>query len=268
MIVAVLATFLAVESTALASCDELADKLQDTLDRAKMAMEPESNIGAIYDWATEAKDRCVSDERIAYLRLRASELGAGNTVGRQPLSALQQWRSLSQAMTRQFPNSARIATIQARASGTVEDARRAVALDPSYAPAQVALASALVTTDPAGAAARLSSLKQLGAVSDGYTLLACARFALHDFDGAAKAASLALRGRESSLIEPDGRDPRPLSKAHEILGLIDLERRNYRASVAHLRSAAPDSERARAILENPPKTLRPFLPRRRQATLQ
>src|SRR6266404_2796641 len=154
-----------------------------------MAMEPESNIGAIYDWATAAKDRCASDERIAYFRLRALELGAGNTVGRQPLSTLEQWRALARAMTLQFPNSVRIATIQARASGSVEDARRAIAIDPSYAPAQVALASALVATDSAGAVARLSTLKQLGSVSDGYTVLACARFSLHDFEGAAKAAN-------------------------------------------------------------------------------
>jgi hypothetical protein len=258
--VVVLAAWLGAALPATERCEDLAGELQSNLDNAKMAMEPESALGAIYSRATEARDRCADNEPLAYLRLRAAELGRGASVGRQPASSIDEWRALARTLAAKFPKSARIATVQARASGALADARHATELDPSYAPGQVALAAALLSTNPAEAAAGLASVKKLSAVSDGYTVLARVRFALHDLAGAAKAATLALHGREVDLIEPDGRDPRPLSGAHEILGLVSLEKRDYRKAAVHLQSAAPDSAKARAILDNPPPALRQVLP--------
>lgn len=251
--------WLTISFSDVSSCKDLASDLQETFERAKIAMEPQANMASIYDRSTEAKDRCANDEQLAYLRLRSAELGRGALVGRQPESTREEWRSLARELSARFPTSVRIATIQARASGALADAHRAADLDPSYAPAQVALAAALVATKPADAATLLVSLKDLGAVSDGYSVLARVRFALHDSKGAAKEAMRALHGRKIDLIEPDARDPRPLSEAHEILGLVYLERHDYRNAILQLRSAAPDSTKAQAILDSPPAAVKKFL---------
>jgi hypothetical protein len=241
-------------------CDELSAQLQSRLEITKLAMEPESALAAIYQRATEARVRCAANESLAYLRLRAAELGRGASVGREPSFARDEWHAMAHELSARFPASVRIATVQARASGTVADARRAVALQASYAPAQVALASALSTVDPNEAAACLAGVKNLGVVSDGYTVLARVRFARHDLNGAIEAARRALRGREVDLIEPDGRGPRPVSGAHEILGLAYLEKGAFHKAAQHLRLASADSEKARTILADPPPRLRQALP--------
>jgi hypothetical protein len=238
------------------TCDELATSLQASLERSAMAMEPESNLAWIYATASDAGTRCSENESVAYLQLRAAELGAGASVGRQPAPASNGWRTMAPSFAVRFPRSVRIAAIRARASGTVADARGALNLDPEYLPARVALAAALLPTDPAQAATYLSPGAKLGVVSDGYTVLARVRWALHDVDGAIQAANLALHGRSMHLIEPDGRDPRPLSGAHEILGRAFLEKREYAKAATHLKLASADSEAARAILADPPSGLR------------
>jgi hypothetical protein len=243
-------------------CQALAEDLRSTLDRAKIAMEPQSAIGMVYQRATEAKDRCAADESLAYLRLRTAELGRGASVGRQSQSSVEELRTLTLALSISFPRSARIATVQARVSGVAADGRRATELDPSYAPAQVALAAALLATNPKEALAHLATVQNPGALSDGYTVLARVRLALGDLDGAAKAARAELKGRQLELIEPDGRDPRPISGAHEVLGLVALQRHDYRTAAMHLRAAAADSGRARAILDNPPSGLKAVMSRR------
>lgn len=248
-------------ATAADPCDELAGQLQTRLEMTKMVMEPEGALGAIYTRATEASSRCADNEALAYLRLRAAELGRGAIVGHEPDSARNEWRTLARELTAKFPNSVRIATISARASGAVADAKRAVDLQASYAPAVVALAAALVATDPQQAATSLAGAKNLAVVSDGYTVLARVRLALRDLDGATKAANLALHGRDMNLIEPDARDPRPLAGAHETLAMVFLEKRDFKKAAKHLELASADSEKARAILENPPPGLKKVLPK-------
>ena len=175
-----------------------------------------------------------------------------------------EWRKLALSLVTKFPRSARIASIQARASGTIADARHALALDPTYLPARVALAAALLSSSPAEAATYLAPEHDLAAVADGYTVLARTRWALRDSAGATEAAKLALHARTFHLIEPDARDPRPVSGAHEVLGQVLLAKNRFREAATHLKLAAPDSPVARTILADPPPGLQRVLQSRHQ----
>lgn len=242
------------------NCAPLVAELESAMQRSVIAMEPQSAISVVYQRATQASERCPDNESVAYWRLRALELGRGTIVGRQPKSTLDEWRAMAAELSRRFPTSARIVTIQARATGSIDDARKAVELDPSYPPAQVALGVAWIPSDPARAARHLAGVARLAEVSDGFTALARARYAARDLIGAANAARSVFRKRKVYLVEPDGRDSRPTSQAHEVLGLVALTSGRYREAARELQAAVPDCEGARAILADPPKELRPFLP--------
>ena len=242
----------------LVPCDDLAKDLDDEMNRTSIAMEPESGLASIYDRATQAAERCPDNEGLAYLRLRAAELGRGAPVGRQAPSANDEWRKLAPLLAAKFPQSARIATVQARASWTAADARKALALNPKYLP-RVALAAALLSSLPTEALTYLTPERDLATVSDGYTVLARTRWALGDSPGAIEAAKQALHARAFRLIEPDARDPRPLSAAHEVMGQALLAKKRFGEAAAHLKLAAPHSAVARAILADPPPGLRKAL---------
>jgi len=243
----------------LVPCDDLAKELDEEMNRTSIAMEPESGLASIYDRATQAAERCPDSEGLAYLRLRAAELGRGAPVGRQAPSANDEWRKLAPLLAAKFPQSARIATVQARASGTAADARKALALNPKYLPARVALAAALLSSLPTEALTYLTPERDLATVSDGYTVLARTRWALGDSAGAIEAAKQALHARAFRLIEPDARDPRPLSAAHDVMGQALLAKKRFAEAATHLKLAAPDSAVARAILADPPPGLRKAL---------
>jgi len=245
-------------------CDDLTKTLDDELNRTSIAMEPESGLASIYDQATRATESCPDSEELAYLRLRAAELGRGAPVGRQTPPASEEWRKLAPVLLAKFPRSVKIATVQARASGTVSDARHALALDRTYLPARVALAAALLSSSPAEAATYLAPEHDLATVSDGYTVLARTRWALGDSAGATEAAKLALHARAFHLIEPDARDPRPVAGAHEVLGQVLLAKCRFREAATHLKLAATDSSLARNILANPPPGLQKVLQSRRK----
>ena len=240
-------------------CGDLANDLDDEMNRTSLAMEPESGLASIYDQATQGAERCPDSEGLAYLRLRAAALGRGARVGRQAPSADDEWRMLTTFLAARFPQSAQIATVQARASGTAADARKALALNPKYLPARVALAAALRSSLPTEALTYLTPERDLATVSDGYTVLARARWALGDSAGAIEAAKQALHARAFRLIEPDARDPRPLSGAHEVMGQALLAKKRFGEAATHLKLAAPDSAVARAILADPPPGLRKAL---------
>lgn len=259
LLIGLLCSALAGADARQGSCGDLAAELEEEMDRSALAMEPESGLAAIYEKATEAAEPCPDDEGIAYLRLRSAELGRGAPVGRQAAPISDEWRKLAPILAARFPKSARIATIQARASRSVADARKASALDPKYIPARVALAAALLPSSAAEAVTYLTPAHDLATVSDGYTVLARARWDLGDAAGAIEAANLALHGRALRLVEPDARDPRPLSGAHEVLGQALLAKGRFRQAATHLKLAAPDSALARKILADPPAGLRKVL---------
>jgi hypothetical protein len=214
-----------------------------------LAMESEAALGGVYDSATREQQGCPTSETLAYVRLRAAELGKGAPIDDTQDGPRGEWRALAHETSPRFPHSVRIMTIEARARGSVDAARKATAVDPSYAPAQVALAAALLAANDApGAVHVLEQTKGLEKTSDGLAILARARFASGDVPGAAKAAKAALHERAMELIEADANDPRPVALAHEVLGLALLIKRRYEEAARHL-IAAKGSERARVAIE-------------------
>jgi tetratricopeptide (TPR) repeat protein len=231
-------------------CAALAQELREALAASVMAMEPEGARRAVYDRATEAAGRCPADERLAYLRLRAVELGAEAPLDDHDNDAKRAAPTkLARELTRQFPRSAAIATVAARCEGTVEAARKAVALDAAYPPAQVALAAALLDAgDAAAARTVIDAVKELGGLDDGYAVLARIEWAQGDSAGAMAAANKELKGRQAFGLEPGGGDLRGLAEAHEVLGRAYIQRRQLDRAAPHLLAAESLSQRVQALL--------------------
>lgn len=216
-----------------------------------MAKEPESAIGGIYDRATESEAQCPNSEPIAYFRLRAAELGRGRPMFDAGKFHPEELKDMAAKAALRFPRSARIATARARIVGTVAAAEQAVALDPNYAPAQVALAAALLQSGQAAEArALLERTPHLAATTDGFSVLARAALDMQDVKAARRAARMALTGLDPDLVEPDARDPRPVLSAHETLGIIALEQKEYSEAARHLLIAADNSTQAAQLLAN------------------
>jgi DNA-binding SARP family transcriptional activator len=117
-----------------------------------------------------------------------------------------------------FPKSARIATVRARLTSSVEDAQRAISVDPQYGPAVVALAAALLKRgDVDGAKRTIESVKSLERISDGYKVEAEILLAARLPKAAAEAARKQISRGSLNPIEPDAGDPRPLREANSLL---------------------------------------------------
>jgi hypothetical protein len=271
-IVAILATILAraeAPSTASepADCARTATSLLQTLELASFEKEPEGTVRKVFDDATKAEVRCPANELVAYVRLRSTELGKGAFIGDLTPSAREELRTEARKAATRFPHAVQILTIDARADGTTAAARRAMAADDNYVPAKVALAAALIRGgDSSGAVELLEATPNLDATSDGFTVLACARFAIHDAKGALRAARLVFKGRRSQLIEPDVGNPWPAVEAHEIAGLAALDLKRYDDAARHLVAADFGSPRVHQLLTHPPPPLRAALRRASPAT--
>ena len=195
---------------------------------------------------TLASQQCPSSETIAYVRLRAAEL---TEVLTKPAGARAGVVDAEQTAAR-FPKSVRIATVAARVEQDTESAEYALSIDPSYTPARVALASALLKKGmPDKARAALETVKDLNRTSDGYSVLASARLEAGDAAGAAQSAKFALTNREALAIEPDAGDPRPAVIAHTVLGIAMIKLGKYEDAARHLLDASSQSEEARNILK-------------------
>jgi tetratricopeptide (TPR) repeat protein len=232
-----------------ASCDVVANSLSNELSASSMAMEPEGRRQAIYDRATTAGARCGNSEALAYVRLRASELTTERATSDDP--RMKAFRLLAHELSKQFPASARIATICARSEGSVDRARQAVAIDPRYAPAQVALANALVDSgDVAKAKTVMDGLKGLANLDDGFTVLARVRWAEGDAKGTIDAASKELKGRDAIGVEPGGGDAQAIAKAHELLGLAYAKQGKPEKAAPHLVLVEQTSASAREAIRD------------------
>jgi len=230
-----------------------------------VSMEPESALRGIFDRATESKRRCPQSEAIEYFRLRAAELGRGGPIVRPVAADRGELDAMTAEAGHRFPSSARIATIRARVLGTVDSAKQASILDPTYVPAKVALAAAMLEAGQIGDARDLlEQVKNLDSTSDGFSVLARARLKMGDVGGARKAAKMVLTGRSIDLIEPDARDPRPDLSAHETLGMISLSKKQYADAAKHLSIAAQTSTQAQSVLANPDPDLRRAIERARR----
>lgn len=247
-------------STAPCSAEET--RLWNRLTASETQMEPEGARLRVHEAAVEALKRCPGNERIAYVSLRAAELVPDDVGGDA------EFLKFTQAVVADFPRSVRIATIRARREGSVSAARNALAIDRSYAPAQVALAAALLAAgDKAGARAVIDGVKDLEGTDDGYAVLARICWAERNAVTAIDAARRALRTHRGPSIEPGSADVRARAQAHEILGLAYLEQGHPEAAAPHLLQAEQTSPEVQAVLKKPSLALRNALTRaRRSAT--
>jgi hypothetical protein len=148
----------------------------------------------------------------------------------------------------------------------MELARRAVALDPGYGPAQVALAARLAANgDITGARRTIDAAGDLAVIDDGFAVLARIRWAQGDVSGAIEAAERQITGRQIA-AEPGGGPPEQaaIDEAHEILGLAYLEKGALDRAAPHLLAArAAGSQKARQAVERADPALRKALMRAR-----
>jgi tetratricopeptide (TPR) repeat protein len=245
-----------------ASCEVVAGSLSNDLFASSMAMEPEGRRQAIYDRATETAPRCANSEALAYVRLRAAELTTERAASDD--ARVKAYRVLAQDLSKQFPASARIATIWAHSEGSVDRARRAVALDPGYAPAQVALANALLDSGDVPQAKKvIEGVMSLAKLDDGFTVLARVRWAEGDVKGTIEAAGKELKGRDAIGLEPGGGDGPAVVKAHELLGLAYAKQGKPDKAAPHLVLAEDTSAAAREAIRDASPALRKALAKAR-----
>jgi len=141
--------------------------------------------------------------------------------------------------------------VRARAWHTTDTARAAVALDPTYAPAKVALASILLEQAEAHQARTiLEKVSDLDHIPGGYTLLARSRLLTGDFkaaiSAAAKERSTMLVSIEPSILP----DMTAVRDAREVAGQAYLSEKKYTLAAELLLDAGVrGSETARLAVE-------------------
>lgn len=246
------------------SCQLLAERVRSGMQIAWLSKEPASALSLLRQETKDALQAdCAASADAAYADLRMQELGAGESfpVGLLTPDQEQALQTQAAAYHARFPASAPIATVLARIQRTPEAARLALALDPRYPPAHAALAEALLLAGQwEEARAELKQVPDLSVLSDGFSLLARIHLARGDLAGAIQAANQALHKRQiSSLLEPDASSLLPICQANEVLGLAYLQQHKYGLAARALRAASPCSQRAAALLAEPPEGLRQAL---------
>ncbi len=196
----------------------------------------------------------MNNESLAYVRLRSAELATERLATDD--ARVKADRALAQQLSKDFPASARIATVWARYDRSVDRARQAVAIDPRYAPARVALANALVDAGDVIEAKRvIEAVKNLANLDDGFTVLARVRWAEGNAKGAIEAASKELKGRDAIGVEPGDGDVRAIAKAHEVLGLAYVKQGKPDKAAPHLVAAEETSTAVRDVIRDAPPAL-------------
>jgi len=249
-------------------CPRIQTGLESALELVQFNKEPEDGLRSIYSDATRATQECPEMEGLAYVRVRTAELGRGALIGLLPPDAPLELRELAAAAVERFPKSARILTVEARVSGNAEVARRAVAADPKYPPARVALADILVQSgDWRSAETILANTPRLNATNDGLVVWALVKLEKGDARGALAKANQALTGQHEEPIEPDARDPRPMMRAHAVAARAALALRRFNDAALHLGQANPQDPLVREMVQDPPPQLAKAL-RARKARAQ
>jgi hypothetical protein len=244
---ATLVIALTAPAAAADGCAGLAESFDSRLALSRGAMDEDGAFVLLLRGAEADLRACPELEPQRYAVARLAELGYSAGDARRANGPDPHAKTLTEAALRAFPRSARIATVAARLDGSVEFARRAVMIDPDYAPARVALAVALAASgDARGALAMLPASGQPAS-----TLIARARISLAAGDARATLADALAAGKATPReLEPmPGRDA--VRDKEELLGLSlralgrPAEARRRLESAASLGSAA-----ARRALED------------------
>jgi tetratricopeptide (TPR) repeat protein len=258
LLIAVAGSYLVGERT----CPQLAEHYEANLYLAVSMKIPEGRLKQIREEITSDRKLLPECEGLAYLQVRTEEMLAEI---QKTVPDDQRKSQLTETLAR-FPKSAKIATVVARSLGTVDAARQAVDLDPSYAPARVALAKALLKHgNPKEALAVMEAATGIEYLPDGYLTLALVRSANGDENGAIRAAKQELKGRKGPCIEPGFDEFNEMAQADELLGLTYLKQKRYSLAAPHLLAAAPYSEKAKALVDHPDPPLRKALAKARHS---
>lgn len=163
------------------------------------------------------------------------------------------WSSLldaAHAVAQRFADSPRLATLRARLDGGVPACRAALAVNPAYAPAQVALGSALLREGrPQVARALLEEVREPERVQGAGVALARARVETGDPGKALIAAARESNAPGLCGVEPSIHDPAVVRDLDEVRGLARLALGAVDAGVRSLlRAVAAGSAAARRSL--------------------
>ena len=206
-----------------------------------VAKEPEIYLRSSFSQRVEEIDRCPALERLWYHLLRTAEIGGAVFPATLAGVTVVDLKAASSEAAHRFPRSARIATVRARALGTVDSAQQALALDEKWAPARIALAAAQIKLNDTNTAQRtLAPLGDLSAFPCGPAILANAKLLSGDYPGAIAAASVERPTLGSPPLEPTSRpfEQRCARDALEVRGLAQLASGTVTPAARTLLSAA------------------------------
>jgi hypothetical protein len=217
--------------------------------RAFCADDPHAAVRRVVAAAAAVLEAAPGEEPASYALLRGLEM-LGD-VG--PLRAGGvRYPSLcdaAEALARQLPGSPRLATLRARVDGGATAGRAALALNPAYAPAQVALGRALLRAgSPQAARALLEAVEQPERIQGGAVALARARVETGEPEKALLAAARETNAPGLAAMEPSIHDPAVAHEVDEVRGLARLALGAVDAGARSLLRAASHSAAARSAL--------------------
>lgn len=215
-----------------------AGELLRALRTAWSTLEPREVVRKVVASARAALEGVPGEEPVWYALLRGLEmLGEAGPirVGVRPATLGQ----VAEAQARRFRSSPRLATLWARLEGSVAAARAARAVNPAYAPAQVALGRALLREgSPHAARALLEAVEQPERIQGGAVALARARVATGDPGKALLAAAREPNAPGLFALEPAIPDPGIARELDEVRGLARLALGAFEAGARSLLEAA------------------------------
>lgn len=228
------------------------DALLRALWTAWCADEPKAAVRRAVAAASGAAERLHGEEPAWYALLRGLEMLGQAEAGPVRVGGVRypSLRQASEDQARRFPGSPRLAVLHARVDGGVPAARAALAVNPAYAPAQVALGRALLQEGrPHAARALLEAVEQPERIQGGAVALARARVETGEPGKALLAAARETNAPGLAALEPAIPDPRVDHEVHEVRGLARLALGAVDAGARSLlHAAAAGSHSARRAL--------------------
>jgi len=229
------------------NCVDLERSAENKLSMVGTAADDLGPFRAIGNEALEGVKQCPGSERLWYLAARSAEVLELPFQGRAFADEGGLKKILADALSHE-PRSAPIATIAARTEGGTAAARRALALDPGYAPARRTLAVALAQEGSINEALRISKVR----TPAGADHLAAARvlLAANRPAEAIREARAALSAGTRGAVEPTP-SVEIQRDGNEVLGFALLkQRRRVEADRAFRIAAAAGSVTAQRQLSS------------------
>jgi hypothetical protein len=224
-------------------------ELLHVLRTACCAADPLAEVRKVVAAASASLHDDGRDEAAWYVLLRGHEMLREAGPVRAGAARYPSLREVARTVAERFPSSPRLATLRARVEGGVAVARAALAVNPVYAPAQVALARALLADgSPETARALLEAVEQPERIQGGAVALARARVETGEPGKALLAAAREPNAPGLHALEPAVFDVAVAREVDEVRGLARLALGAFEAGARSLLRAAGGSLRARRAL--------------------